>query len=848
MNFSDYTDIKRFGAVYASTLRSSVCSSNVSCTPCSSGVTGATGSGSGGGVGETGITGGAGATGITGSGIVGSTGATGSGGGSTGETGADGSAGVTGETGSQGQVGNTGSTGSDGLAGATGSDGATGSTGQDGITGATGGTLAGATGATGQQGSTGEMGSVGTQGQTGSTGFLGVIPQGYGSVVVNGPTGSSNYYTSDILQVVAGASGDYVSIGGSLIPDVSLSYSLGSTGQRWSDIFIGPGTLNIAGPVGSAAVGTIGTDSQGIVYTEFGFASPFLNIGAQQTLPLATGGWVIGATGDPLDYANYDLIATQNTTDGSGITGPSYSLIRRVGPTGATGSDGSGVTGATGSDGSDGVTGATGTSITGSTGPLNTEVMALTSEPTGHAVRTDSQISFDPATRVFTIQPTTSSFDVWVAGCNYTKTTAETTTIPASSGLYYIPYNSDGTLSNQTTFFVWDQQAPTAYVYYNTGATGEYMLFDERHGVTMDWATHEYLHRTRGAQIANGFALENYTTTGTGDVDTDAQVSVENGTFFDEDLQVDITNGTPGTGEWVQQLQSPARLPVIYLNGGAWRKTDVSDYPLYIDSGDTRPAYNSITGGVGSLVETNNNTYIVQFLAATNMVTTPVISIMGQATYSSLAQAEESTWNELYLTNLPIVEIRPLWRLIFEVRDSYTNAVNSRLVDVSDLRGLSVITGVGPGAQGDQGATGATGQSGVTGITGTEGATGATGVATSRTLDSSFLSSNAISITGTTNITIGPYSITSNALVTFSGFIYHSSGGGGDTYTFNLASNNVPIAETINKVSLTAGSYGNISCIYLDKGVSGTRSYSIQTIGTTANGTLCNTNLIIDYL
>ncbi len=722
MNFSDFIDIKRFGTVYATTLSSSVCTSNVSC---SGGATGATGSGGGGGAGSTGITGAngqagaagaAGVTGITGSGVVGSTGETGANGqagsqgvtgttgssigitgatgtsiGSTGSTGSIGAAGSTGSTGSQGQVGSTGSTGQDGSAGVAGSTGSTGqdgsagaagqtgSTGQDGsagaagqtgstgiglsgsagvtgqdgsagstgatgqdgqvgITGATGISVTGSVGSTGETGTSGLTGSTGSQGQgsTGATGIgvagptgaggalgyygsfydttnqlatnpdtpyplklntldsafgvniandgsgnpthivienpgiyniqfsaqlnqasggthtvliwlrangtdvpestgiitiqgtsaqniaawnyfyrstvpneyvqlmfevdnvlayistipgtgvpdspsliltvhqvmntqkgetgatgpngLGAIQQGYGSIVVNGPTGSNSYYSSDILQVVAGASGDYISIGGSLLPDVSLSYSLGSTGQRWKDMYVGPGTLNIAGPTGSSAVGTIGTDSQGIVYTEFGFASPFLNIGAEQTLPLATGGWVIGATGNPAD-SSYDLVATQNKTDGSGTTGPTYSLIKQIGITGATGA-----------------------------------------------------------------------------------------------------------------------------------------------------------------------------------------------------------------------------------------------------------------------------------------------------------------------------------------------------------------------------------------------------IGTTRIYDSAFLSSNAIGITSTTHMTIGPYTITSNALVTFSGFIYHPSGGGADNFTLNLASNNVAITQTVNIMTINAGTYGNVSCIYLDKGVSGTRSYSIQTISASGAGTLCNANLIIDYL
>jgi collagen type VII alpha len=171
--------------------------------------------------------------------------------------------------------------------------------------------------------------------------------------------------------------------------------------------------------------------------------------------------------------------------------------------------------------------------------------------------------------------------------------------------------------------------------------------------------------------------------------------------------------------------------------------------------------------------------------------------------------------------------------------------------------GITGATGSDTGIQGNTGATGSVGSLGLTGATGSAesgiaGITGATGpVATTRTYDSSFLASNAIGTTGTTYLTIGPYSITSNALLTFSGFIFHPSGGGAHDYTLILASNTtsttIPIPGTSNITTLGAGTYGNVSCVYLDNGVSGTRYYSIQTI-TGGPGTLSNVNFVIDYL
>ena len=161
------------------------------------------------------------------------------------------------------------------------------------------------------------------------------------------------------------------------------------------------------------------------------------------------------------------------------------------------------------------------------------------------------------------------------------------------------------------------------------------MLFDERHGITMDWATHEYLHRTRGAAIANGFGITYPTLEIANPTNTDLVFDLVEGTFFDEDLQVDITDGPPGI--WSTDL-NPVLLPILYLNGTSWRKTTAGIIPLLnaTTSPATIPYYNTITGGSGSLTTCPNNDFINMWIAATNMAYTPIIAIMGQNFYTNV--------------------------------------------------------------------------------------------------------------------------------------------------------------------------------------------------------------------
>jgi hypothetical protein len=325
------------------------------------------------------------------------------------------------------------------------------------------------------------------------------------------------------------------------------------------------------------------------------------------------------------------------------------------------------------------------------------------SEPIGHENKADSVISFNEGTRTFSIAPASTSFTVWCAGKRFVKTTTETVQIPDISGLYYIYYNSSGVLSYRTTFFVWDTDAPTAYVYWNEVDNKAYFFADERHGITLDWATHEYLHRTRGAAIANGFGANNYILNGNGSSDTHAKIDIADGTFFDEDLQVDITHSaTPTANTWEQVLQGNAEIPVFYRLNNHWKKDVATEFPL--KQGTDRPQYNLNTAGTWSTEDAQNNHFGVSWIIATNNLNEPVIAILGQASYSNNGSAQAEFYTALNLDGFPIVEFRPLYKIIYECKNSYTNIPSARITDVIDLRSvISSDQGVGTTPVSDHG-------------------------------------------------------------------------------------------------------------------------------------------------
>ena len=317
--------------------------------------------------------------------------------------------------------------------------------------------------------------------------------------------------------------------------------------------------------------------------------------------------------------------------------------------------------------------------------PLHVEMVRATKEPLGHTDFTQSAISFNNDTRTFTIAPVDDFFEVWCVGKAYRKTAAETVAIPDVSGLYYIYYSDIGILSYKTSFFTWDSDTPTAYIYWNADTQKAEFFADERHGASLDWATHEYLHRTRGAVLANGFTAYNYVIGGNGSLDSHAQLDLGEGTFFDEDLEVHITHSnSPKPNTWQQDLQGPARIPVMYKSGTHWKVDAPTDFPM--KKGTTTIQYNSVVGSTWSTTDVANNHYAVMFIIATNNLNYPILSVMGQTSNSNFSKLQEYLWSDMDLAGLPIVEFRLLYKVIFKALTGAANTPKAAIVEIEDLR------------------------------------------------------------------------------------------------------------------------------------------------------------------
>ena len=338
-----------------------------------------------------------------------------------------------------------------------------------------------------------------------------------------------------------------------------------------------------------------------------------------------------------------------------------------------------------------------------------------TGEPNGHQDRTQSTISFSDTNRVFSIAPVTTRFDVWCNGIRFAFTSAQTTTIPNTTGLYYVYFDQNGVLQNKSsaTAFSWKDETPVAILFWNALTSAAPFVYDTRHGITLDWQTHEYLQKTRGAAVYEGFNIVYDFENQDGSSDSHAQIGMAGGTFFNEDLEVTIVASSTPTNDFEQSLgdfNNPASIPVIYRSGQDTGTTPTTDGPWVIDTATTFPfknitngrmVYNSAVTGNWSTTEITNNYFGVMFIVATSNPDQPIVSFMGQDEYETLADANATSWATYNFGNFPepdqtpTADLRLLYKLIYQVSDSYTNSRKARLIEYDDKRLTNFINLVG---------------------------------------------------------------------------------------------------------------------------------------------------------
>lgn len=284
--------------------------------------------------------------------------------------------------------------------------------------------------------------------------------------------------------------------------------------------------------------------------------------------------------------------------------------------------------------------------------------------PRGFVDRTKSTLSYTAGTRTLEFTPAADNI-TYVNGFKLNTLTTQSVVHANTIGIHYFVLGSDGIITTSMT--PWDlfTDQPVAMVYWN-GITG--WMADERHG-GMQAQVHSYLHNTVGARWASGLQVQGTVTpSGAPTLDSQSQVNITAGRFYDEDIRNDI--------------DALSNIPMLYFDGtGAWARATPTAWPFTVGA-NNRPHYQNPAGG---LLQASNNRYVVYWLFATNFDGLELVSIPHPAQFTTEALAQASAISDLALGTLPTPEMVALGRMIVETRDTYTTptrkAVTRRLDD-----------------------------------------------------------------------------------------------------------------------------------------------------------------------
>jgi len=316
---------------------------------------------------------------------------------------------------------------------------------------------------------------------------------------------------------------------------------------------------------------------------------------------------------------------------------------------------------------------------------VQSEVLDRTYYLCGFVDITASTISYNSSTRIFTIAPTSSNYIVWVNGVKYTKSTSISTSAHASTiGItYWIYFDNTGTIQIDSSAPDMLSTAMIAIVYYYSST--QYFLLEERHGITMDPATHRHLHNTIGTYYVSGLALSAYNVKPSSPIDTDNRFTSSSGVISDEELRSSISQIT-GNYTIMSLTGASALWTISYNNQNPFL------YSTYI-------SYNQNNAGTWQMTDAGATNkfinYYVLYLPATS-ASNQMVLIPGQSLFTTLADAQAASFRNLTLTSLLLPEYLSLYKITFGTNASYTTNGKVRIESVQRLSSSLVSNTTNP--------------------------------------------------------------------------------------------------------------------------------------------------------
>lgn len=267
-----------------------------------------------------------------------------------------------------------------------------------------------------------------------------------------------------------------------------------------------------------------------------------------------------------------------------------------------------------------------------------------------------------------------SSFIVWQSGKKYVFTTMQSNTYSNFDGANYYFFN-EGSLKRYGSIsgdYI-QKQAFVALTYGNEATANVVVFGDERHGITMDGATHYYLHTTTGTRYRSGLGVTGVS------ANANTYIATSSGIIYDEDIIINIPEQT--TNKW------------IYLDGSLWKTLPESNTFAYTVGGIAK--YNEqVSPGVYQLTNIPAGNYAVMYFVATNCSLHRTMRVMGQRVFTDLSAARESAQSEprdTSLLGLPASEFLYVGAVIVDRNGSVQTLENGSVY--VDLRLVNISAG-----------------------------------------------------------------------------------------------------------------------------------------------------------
>ena len=263
----------------------------------------------------------------------------------------------------------------------------------------------------------------------------------------------------------------------------------------------------------------------------------------------------------------------------------------------------------------------------------------------GFADRTSAVMSYDSATRSFSITQT-GGVKYWFEGVEIIANSTLTIQHSESANNYFVYFqDNSGVLSVSNS--AWDLlvHVPVCLIYYD-GTKG--LAWEERHGNDRDRNNHRYLHETHGTQYISGLSIADYTLESS--LVNSTKFSISSGVIADEDIRFSTSNITTSQ------------------NYRTWYRSNSNNWTW----SDTTYPHNIIASSVcydnsGTVTAVPENNYVCYYVFATTTLSTPnIFLLMGQSIYTTYDGAVYESLANISVTEFPIKECVPLYKLIFK--------------------------------------------------------------------------------------------------------------------------------------------------------------------------------------